>query len=195
MDSTDQMIVKCASILGLTFPRTMLEHILPSMSDDELDLSLQRLVEEGIFGCATAWHNESGSYTGSIRSKVICECHGARASETQDCAFTCKLLRFQSANMQETAYEMFVEGNRQQLHRAAALYLEGQAHKCQACGGGNFLPSAESKKIPQHSQPSIRPPSAVRIGVKTQQKRQTLEKFIPRRSHALKSRLLGYRYC
>ena len=46
---------------------------------------------------------------------------------------------FQAASTQETAYEMFTQESRKTLHIGAAQFLEAQAHKCQACGGGDFI--------------------------------------------------------
>ena len=108
------------------------------------------MLEGGILECAylnreteKAVHTKTleGDHR-NLRDGIKCNCPGWTKYDSMNSALmNCKYLRFQSASMQETAYGMFVDTARRSLHRLAALYLESGAHKCRACGGGDFDPT------------------------------------------------------
>lgn len=54
MSATEQMVLKCASILGNSFTRTMLEAIVPNYSPTAFHSTLNALAEAGIIECAIA---------------------------------------------------------------------------------------------------------------------------------------------
>ena len=160
------MILKCASVLGTIFKRRMLEVISPTNSTWKIRRLLHGLMQSGVLECAASHFNSMGimqpdsmNKNRSSRhhigrsSQIICLCPEAedksmlvlgvdlpaQDKQTQPIS-NCRYLRFTSTLMQETAYDLFLSDQRRRLHRTAALYLESQAHKCDSCGGGEFLP-------------------------------------------------------
>lgn len=169
MKPAEQMIVKLASVLGLIFTRQLLEVISPTNSTWKLRQLLHGMMQSGVFECAASHFNHMGvmqpdSITRHKSSRhhiqklshVSCECSEADEGDQimigvdippkdmQNPVSNCRYLRFTSSLMQETAYDMFLIDQRRRLHRSAALFLESQAHKCDACGGGEFLPGHEA---------------------------------------------------
>ena len=142
MEELDQLIIKTAAILGMSFPRPVLEAVLPeNIPGLRFSNSLQRLSDCGIFICAYPIYGRGASQCKSreLIKTATCVCpleDGASVEKPmQECQFIC----FYSASIQETTYDMFLENTRRKLHLKAAQFLESQAHKCGACGGGNFL--------------------------------------------------------
>ena len=169
MKPAEQMLVKCAAVLGLTFTRRMLDIIVPNTTSWKIRRLLHILMKAGVFECATyhmALHGTShggsqrlassvSSHFGTLghgtrlSAGIICHCPKTEQQESEvdipsgsSYMFTtdCSHLRFTSAFMQETAYGLFLSKQRCKLHKQAAEFLESQAHKCTACGGGDFLP-------------------------------------------------------
>ncbi|XP_071485807.1 adenylate cyclase type 10-like [Diadema antillarum] len=163
MKPTQQLIVKCGSVLGMTFTRRMLEAILPNNTVWRKAL-LRRAVHElmlaGIFECASSFQ---GNFHSKIRSThaVASHGHGYRITTRAECycdgqdtelnvqsvITNCRNLRFVSALLQETLYEMLLMDQRKKLHRLSALYLESFAHRCDSCGGGDFLPGHVDQEL------------------------------------------------
>ena len=56
----------------------------------------------------------------------------------------CLVYKFSNIYVQETTYDVWLEDQRKGLHEKAAMFLESQAHKCRACGGGGFVPGMSS---------------------------------------------------
>ncbi|XP_038075913.1 adenylate cyclase type 10-like [Patiria miniata] len=172
MKPSEQMMVKCAAVLGLTFTCRMLELIVPNTTPWKIRRLLHALMKAGVFECATYYMTIHGttqrpsqgmassvsSHFGTLghgnrlSAGIICHCPkterpeaelssvDASAGSSHMFVTDCSNLRFTSAFMQETAYGLFLAEQRRKLHRQAAEFLESQAHKCVACGGGDFLP-------------------------------------------------------
>lgn len=62
---------------------------------------------------------------------------------------SCMFYKFSNIYVQETTYEVWLEDQRKSLHEKAAMFLESQAHKCRACGGGGFIPGGGSVEQPK----------------------------------------------
>ncbi len=133
MEEFDQLVIKTASILGMTFTRVLLWAILPSgTTPDSFGEALQRLADSGIFMCSSpASRSQKTSTTSGKAQTVTCLCTLADGSSNEKPMRECLLLRFQSGSLQETAYQMLLENARKPLHKKAALFLESMAHKCQ----------------------------------------------------------------
>ena len=170
MKPSEQMIVKCASVLGLTFTRKMLEVISPTSNTWKLRRLLHSLMQSGVFECAASHFNHLGIMQPDSMNKnkskhhigksshIVCLCPEADdrlilgvdipAQDTYSKPISnCRYLRFTSSLMQETAYDLFLIDQRRRLHRTAALFLESQAHKCDACGGGEFTPGNDTAAL------------------------------------------------
>ncbi|XP_033119981.1 adenylate cyclase type 10-like [Anneissia japonica] len=165
MKPSEQMVVKCAAILGITFTRAMLEVIVPNCNIRKLRRSLQTLMQTHVFECATPpsdvahtqrlnikFSSQQG-YANRMKGQIECHCMQTEDDEIQDREGSfqclpvtgCKFLRFCSTLMQETAYGLFLINQRRTLHEESAIYLESQAHKCKHCGGGDFIPGHHSE--------------------------------------------------
>ncbi|XP_071790978.1 adenylate cyclase type 10-like isoform X1 [Asterias amurensis] len=171
MKPSEQMLVKCAAVLGLTFTRHMLEIIVPNTTSWKIRRLLHILMKGGVFECATyhltihglsygvnqriassvSSHFGTLGHGNRLTAGIICHCPKTAIQESDVEVPTgssymfmtdCSHLRFTSAFMQETAYGLFLSEQRRKLHRQAAEYLESQAHKCTPCGGGDFLPGS-----------------------------------------------------
>ena len=189
MSATEQMILKCAAILGTSFTRTMLQAIVPNYSPTSFHAALNTLAQAGIIECAIAAEVRSLQSDLQTRSKDHlplddpqhhCPClekddnphnslllgHTTTTLHAKDHppVEKCEMLQFVHAYVQETAYGLWTESQRTSLHESAALYLESQAHKCTNCGGGGFLTghktATATKKQHQPQQSSDRRSSA-----------------------------------
>ncbi|XP_071962575.1 adenylate cyclase type 10-like [Antedon mediterranea] len=164
MKPSEQMVVKCAAILGVTFTRKMLEVIVPNCNTRKLRRSLQTLMQTRVFECATPPSDATQTrrlsvkissqqgYSNRMKGQIECYCRGTEDDATEDweesfqCLpiTSCRFLRFCSTLMQETAYGLFLINQRKTLHEQSAVFLESQAHKCKHCGGGDFIPGHHS---------------------------------------------------
>ena len=175
----EQITLKCASILGSEFHRSVLQAILPRSSRDNLDLVLYNLAKESILECASLAlqhqnaHNHHGFYdfndpthaqhhahhhhhhhhhnvASSIHTQVYCGCYADEMTKVINLSRLmtpsgpkkhCLYLKFVNSYVQETTYSLWLEDQKKELHEKAAMFLESQAHKCKACGGGGFVAS------------------------------------------------------
>ena len=117
MKELDQLVVKNASILGMSFPRVMLKAILPSSTtEDILRKALRRMADSGIFVCASRWKAASAKASilkeSNKGDKNVCECPNENGATVERPLYECKYMRFQSASTQETAYQMYLESNK-----------------------------------------------------------------------------------
>ena len=162
MSPSDQMSLKCASVIGTTFSRNMLEAVIPKHNPTAFHRSLNALAEAGIIECAIAaevksrmpdMHSRSfhpGSVAVHDDPHLQCSClkdlhkshhhtHHHKTGAKHPPVPECQTLQFVHTYIQETAYGLWTESQRQSLHEATGLYLESQAHKCVNCGGGGFI--------------------------------------------------------
>ena len=179
MSATEQMVLKCAAVLGTSFTRTMLKAIVPNYSPSSFHSALNTLAQAGIVECAIAAEARGLRSDLQTRSRDHlpledlqhhCPCltreahletsslnHPSTTLHAKDhpLVHQCEMLQFVHAYVQETAYGLWTESQRTSLHESSALYLESQAHKCTNCGGGGFLTghktatNAQSKKRQQ----------------------------------------------
>ena len=190
MMPSEQVTLKCASILGTEFHRNVLQAILPKSTRGNLDLVLYNLAKESILECASLAaqhqnaHNHHGFYdfndpvhaqqhaqhhhhhhhhnvASSIHASVYCGCHADEVTKVINLSRPmtpsgpkkhCLYLKFVNTYVQETSYSLWLEDQRKELHKKAAMFLESQAHKCKSCGGGGFVASQGDIKEPQGNQ-------------------------------------------
>ena len=166
MEEMDQMIVKTAAVLGLSFPKKMLRSLLDKkLQRQKLNEALARLAENGIFDCAAPGQDNASTHLLPSREierkthnsdkknfKYICHCPNTKP-DRENTLEHCILLGFQTATIQETAYEMFTENLRRQLHVKAAEFIEFQPIKCPGCGGGPLplISSQSAEKLREDS--------------------------------------------
>lgn len=128
MRASDQLLVKCAAVLGMNIRKDILEMLLPKAHRPKMSRTIRRLMESGIFLCGNtptshlALMAGGRDESGSIKYRCYCpkEDVGARDGELQVC-FSPK---FMNNLLQQTAYDCLLETQRIELHAKAARYFE-----------------------------------------------------------------------
>ncbi|XP_034145484.1 adenylate cyclase type 10 isoform X1 [Esox lucius] len=151
LQPAEQMVVKCASVIGHTVTTEMLVHILPKAENlDKLNLSLSYLFESAMFECGSTpeqftWRQRHGQpecwgalscYCARDSREDVSEVAGLASA---DGVWRCKVLRFCSALVRETAYDLWLKEPKREVHQKCAAFLLRQAHRCRACGVHGFV--------------------------------------------------------
>lgn len=166
MSPSEQMVLKCAAIIGTTFHRDMLGAIIPNCNPKVFHQCLNTLAEHGIIECSVAATVKSQKPDMHSRSfhhglalpvdpHLQCPCleslhhhsqllHSSH-KHTHTTVDDCGMLQFVHTYVQETVSGLWTESQCQSLHESAGLYLESQAHKCMNCGGGGFAIRSNTK--------------------------------------------------
>lgn len=164
MSPSEQMTLKCAAVVGMSFSRTMLESVIPNCNPHTFHKSLNVLAEAGIIECAIAAEVRDMNVDISSRSQrhlptddphLHCPCITKTLNKSQQHlkpsshnkhhiaphppVDECEMFHFIHAYVQETAYGLWTESQKRALHESAAFFLDSQAHKCKNCGGGGFV--------------------------------------------------------
>ena len=155
MHPTDQVVIKTAAVLGKQFPLDMLYSTVPqNVTHTKIDSSLVRLIKSRIVECEALvapsrpsseksknpetppQENNPGAIGGGTPTPPPPPPSATLVANPAD---KFKMVRFVTSDFQEIAYDMFLENVRIPLHIKAAQFLEHLVHKCNMCGGGNFL--------------------------------------------------------
>ncbi|XP_065450290.1 adenylate cyclase type 10-like isoform X3 [Chrysemys picta bellii] len=154
MNSSEQMVVKCAAIIGLTFTTELLLHILPEWTKRKMNQTLAALVDSHIFKCFHKRKDSQKAQSQEMHSTELLVCPGTvrpigqvsdiRSSvynliKQEQLVIQCSVMAFCMPMLQEAAYECWLKRQKKALHLKCARYLEGQAHKCRRCGEGDFI--------------------------------------------------------
>ncbi len=174
MSPSEQMTLKCAAVVGMSFSRTMLKSVIPNCNPYTFHKSLNVLAEAGIIECAIAAEVRDMNADISSRSQhrvptddphLHCSCltkthdktleqhpkssphnkhHNIASHPPVD---ECEMFHFVHAYVQETSYGLWTECQRRALHESAAIFLDSQAHKCKNCGGGGFVAGVPKQSV------------------------------------------------
>ncbi|XP_053882123.1 adenylate cyclase type 10-like [Malaclemys terrapin pileata] len=154
MNSSEQMVVKCAAIIGLTFTTELLLHILPEWTKRKMNQTLAALVDSHIFKCFHKRKDSQKAQSQEMPSTELLVCPGTvrpigQVSDIRSSVYNrikqeqlliqCGVMAFCMPMLQEAAYECWLKSQKKALHLKCASYLEGQAHKCRRCGEGDFI--------------------------------------------------------
>nr|XP_056700692.1 adenylate cyclase type 10-like [Euleptes europaea] len=148
MSPSEQMVVKCAAIIGVTFSTDLLLHILPEWTKMKMNQTLAALVESHIFECITEGKMQNTSNKWDVFSRELCQmptCLSdlgaviANRIKQEEAVMQCKLMGFCTPLLKETAYELWLNSQKRALHLKCASHLEGDAHQCKYCGEGDFI--------------------------------------------------------
>lgn len=134
MRATDQLMIKCAAVLGKVVRRDVLEILLPKAHRPKLGGTIQRLMENGIFTCSKYQFKRMTQGKGALdESSRKCCCHTSFSNTNIKEVDACSEPMFTHHLLQETAYEVLMESQRNELHTKAAHYLELSADelRCQ----------------------------------------------------------------
>uniref|UniRef100_A0A8C2QWG4 Adenylate cyclase type 10 n=1 Tax=Capra hircus TaxID=9925 RepID=A0A8C2QWG4_CAPHI len=155
MSLSHQMLVRCAAIIGLTFTTELLFEILPCWDMKMMINALATLVESNVFDCfqngkelRMALEKNAASFEANYRSlslKPLIEGmdHGEEEElrELESEVIQCHIIRFCSPVMQKTAYELWLKDQKKKaMHLKCARFLEENAHRCDPCRSGDFVP-------------------------------------------------------
>ncbi|XP_067388626.1 adenylate cyclase type 10 [Emydura macquarii macquarii] len=154
MSPSEQMVVKCAAIIGLTFTTELLLHILPEWTKRKMNQTLAALVDSHIFKCYNQRKDSQKAQSQDMPSsellvfprtvRAIGQGADIRSSvynriQQEQLVMQCGAMAFCTPLLQEAAYEVWLKSQKKALHRKCVSYLEGQAHKCKRCGEGDFI--------------------------------------------------------
>ncbi|CAL1681643.1 unnamed protein product [Lasius platythorax] len=145
----DQLLLKCASVLGEIINSDMLRYLMEDKSVREIGLAIQKLFEIRIFGCARGDFTTSGRPLVFYRNvkrinaeaETACECIGLIIpDELADLPryASCGLMRFKMSMFRETTYRSLTENQKIELHGKALKYLQRHTRRCMACGELQF---------------------------------------------------------
>uniref|UniRef100_H9GAK0 Adenylate cyclase type 10 n=1 Tax=Anolis carolinensis TaxID=28377 RepID=H9GAK0_ANOCA len=147
MNPSEQMVVKCASIIGATFTTDLLHYILPEWSKMKMYQTLAALVDSNIFQCfierkdlkanSIPFLSKCGTLTSFSLSDIGIAVSNRLNQEER--VMGCKIMTFCTPLLQEAAYELWLKNQKKALHLKCASYLEKHAHRCKCCGGGDFI--------------------------------------------------------
>nr|XP_020830297.1 adenylate cyclase type 10 isoform X2 [Phascolarctos cinereus] len=153
MSLSQQMLVRCAAIIGQTFTTALLFEILPCWNMKMMVEALATLVQSSIFYCFQSQKELrlAAKRRGATREvhhrsmalKASSEIEGREEDQPyvlENEVTQCHILRFCKPIMQKTAYELWLKDQKAALHVKCARFLEESAHKCEHCGSGDFIP-------------------------------------------------------
>ncbi|XP_047997302.1 adenylate cyclase type 10-like [Leguminivora glycinivorella] len=148
LNPLEKMMLKCCSVLGVVFPRRMVEYLVECDSKRKIAQAVAKLFSVRVLEC------QGGDFTQET-SKVLvhqapevvnaeppyCGCRGTE--ELSNCADLpkyafCGYMRFKCTLFQTTTYELLTEIQKHDLHERALLYLKKYTRRCWYCGEGCF---------------------------------------------------------
>ncbi|KYN02894.1 Adenylate cyclase type 10 [Cyphomyrmex costatus] len=146
----DQILLKCASVLGEIINRSMLQYLMEDKSTREIGLAIKKLFEIRIFGCARGDFTTSGRplvFNRNIRESILeieiaCECVDLMIPEELidlPRYASCGLMYFKMSMFRETTYRSLTENQKMELHSKALKYLRQHTKRCMACGEIQFI--------------------------------------------------------
>ncbi|XP_072504824.1 adenylate cyclase type 10 isoform X3 [Notamacropus eugenii] len=153
MSLSQQMLVRCAAIIGQTFTTSLLFEILPCWSMKMMVEALATLVQSSIFYCFQSqkelrWAAKRKGATFELHHRSLALKSSSKIEGQDDKEIyvlenevtQSHILRFCKPIMQKTAYELWLKDQKAALHVKCARFLEESAHKCEHCGSGDFIP-------------------------------------------------------
>ncbi|XP_047561108.1 adenylate cyclase type 10 isoform X1 [Lutra lutra] len=153
MSLSHQMLVRCAAIIGLTFTTELLFEVLPCWNMKMMVKALATLVDSSVFDCfrngkelRTALKHNAASCEVNHRSLSLrpglgmARDEGEELHELESEVIECHVIRFCRPVMQKTAYELWLKAERRAMHLKCARFLEEDAHRCDHCRSGDFIP-------------------------------------------------------
>ncbi|KAL3286250.1 hypothetical protein HHI36_000760 [Cryptolaemus montrouzieri] len=145
----EQMILKCCSILGDTFSRMVIEHVLPLDYYNLLAPAVKSFFEMGILCCGRGDFSDGVQFL-VYREKcqdprfdddMTCKCRGLytqdRFKKLPTYAY-CGLLRFKYSQFREIIYDQLREVQKVDFHAKVIIFLHEETKRCRACGRDSF---------------------------------------------------------
>ncbi|XP_012584365.1 PREDICTED: adenylate cyclase type 10 [Condylura cristata] len=153
MSLSHQMLVRCAAIIGQIFTTELLFEVLPCWNMKMMINALATLVKSNVFDCfrngkelQMALRQNSPSFEVNYRSQFLKPTAGMAHSVSEELleleseVIECHIIRFCRPIMQKTAYELWLKDQKKAMHLKCARFLEEDAHRCDHCRSGDFIP-------------------------------------------------------
>ncbi|XP_029790754.1 adenylate cyclase type 10-like [Suricata suricatta] len=128
----------------------LLFDLLPGWDMQMMIMALATLVKSNIFRCfrngielRMALKQNVASFEVNPVSEAL---QGIALSEEEELrelaedVVECDIIRFCRPMMQKTAYELWLKDQKKALHLKCACFLEANAHRCDHCRSGDFIP-------------------------------------------------------
>ncbi|XP_037362443.1 adenylate cyclase type 10 isoform X2 [Talpa occidentalis] len=153
MSLSHQMLVRCAAIIGQIFTTELLFEVLPCWNMKMMITALATLVKSNVFDCfrsgkdlRMALRQNPPSFEVNCRSQFLKPTAGMAHSASEELleleseVIECHIIRFCRPMMQKTAYELWLKDQKKAMHLKCARFLEEDAHRCDHCRSGDFIP-------------------------------------------------------
>lgn len=140
LTSYEQLVLKCASVIGVEFTRHMLFYVMSSSTDRMIGKAMVTLFRLQIVAC-TSESCDDECLQKKSNANVDCNCKNrvifdsCRDLPPYAC---CTSIKFQREGFCSVVYETLTDKQRVEYHRRALLYLHMETTKCDACGNEHF---------------------------------------------------------
>lgn len=138
----DQLVCKCAALLGCEFQRDMLNHLLPNSNERNIAKTIVKLFQQYILKCASPKNFDvepSKRFTDFVT--VDCNCKNPYIPDScRDLPKygNCSYIRFQDDNFRKYIYSTLTEKQRIENHKRCINYLYYKTKKCKTCNSKRF---------------------------------------------------------
>ena len=143
LSSYDQLVCKCASVIGVEFKRKMLSHVLSSSTDRMIGRAMCKLFELQIFFCASRIDGEQTTDAKQKKTSdlIVCNCQNVKVFDScrdlprYSC---CESIRFRSQSFCSVVYNTLTDKQRVEYHKKSLIYLHMETRRCDSCENGFF---------------------------------------------------------
>lgn len=139
LSTYEQLVCKCASVMGVQFTRHMLFYIMSSSTNRMIGKALMKLFELRILMCASK--SDEGKSQRHKKTYIKCNCENPKifASCRDLPKFSCcMVMEFQRERFRNVVYNSLTEKQRIENHGKALLYLHMETKQCDSCGKEKF---------------------------------------------------------
>lgn len=143
LSSYEQLVCKCAAVIGVEFKRQMLFDIMASSTERMVGKAMLKLFELQIFACASTFASRQATPRRKTSNDIIaCNCRDVQVADScRDLPkfASCARAKFQSSILRSVVYDSLTEKQRLQYHKRSLAYLHRETRRCESCGSGRFL--------------------------------------------------------
>lgn len=139
LSTYEQLVCKCAAVIGMKFTRDQLNYVLSSSNERIFGKALVKLFEQRIISCATKVDEKE--WKKPRRTFIRCNCKNVeiKASCRDLPAISCcNSMKFCRERFHILVYNSLTESQRLQFHTKALVYLHMESKKCAACNNKYF---------------------------------------------------------
>uniref|UniRef100_G1PB33 Guanylate cyclase domain-containing protein n=1 Tax=Myotis lucifugus TaxID=59463 RepID=G1PB33_MYOLU len=146
----EQLLVKCAAVIGHSFHMDLLQHLLPGWGKHKLLQALRALVDMHVL----RWCSQSQELPAEPRSvpfsveiieknkeeKKNSDAGSPLRQKEEPFLPPPEVLEFDVPLLREAAWELWPKAQQRALHLECACFLRHLACRCGSCRGGDFVP-------------------------------------------------------